>query len=300
MRLSRSIVIFLFILSIIGAFYYGLNRTNGNLYKSIMFTMYFLAIKFDLTTMNVPSKLDQHQQSPQLVVRTLPVYNPYVSVLNDYRPFGLYIDKFEQSVPRHHVSYYSQSVIKELRAGSRLNEAAWLLITIWMLQQQSIGFQPVKQAPLPPYLESARNLLFGKPKPDQFSCQNRFQTLLEGRKIHRAELNIDMDKQYRQFLANKNPNTNCSQKRFEELSVEEKNDKVDYGSIDQVLSVLETEVQGIVNNVVRPGKSKVDADFEIEGSGPYDVADVKIPINWGKGNEDLKAAVERMSRKIVD
>ena len=30
MRFSRSIVIFLFISSIIGAFYYGLNRTNGN------------------------------------------------------------------------------------------------------------------------------------------------------------------------------------------------------------------------------------------------------------------------------
>ncbi len=45
---------------------------------------------------------------------------------------------------------------------------------------------------------------------------------------------------------------------------------------------------------------KVDADFEIEGPGPYDVADVKTPINWGKGNEDLKAAAERMGRKIVD
>ena len=61
MRLSRSIVIFLFVLSIIWAFYYELNRTKGNVHKSIMFTMYFLAIKFGLTTMNVPLKLDQHQ-----------------------------------------------------------------------------------------------------------------------------------------------------------------------------------------------------------------------------------------------
>jgi len=58
MRFSRSIVIFLFVSSIIGAFSYGLNRTNGNVYKSIMFTMYFLAIKIGLITMNVPSKLD--------------------------------------------------------------------------------------------------------------------------------------------------------------------------------------------------------------------------------------------------
>ena len=195
---------------------------------------------------------------------------------------------------------YSQNAINELRAGdSRVRETAWLLLTIWMLQQQRIGFQPVRQAPMPPHLESARNLLFGKPKPDQFSCQNRFQTLLEGRKRHRAELNIDMDEQYRQFLLTKNPNTNCLQKRFEELCVEEKNGRVDYGSIDEALSILEAEGQGIVNNAVRPGKSKVDADFEIEGPGPYDVADVKIPINWGKGNEDLKAAAERMGGKIV-
>jgi hypothetical protein len=155
------------------AFCYALNRTNGNVYKSIMFTVYFLAIKIGLITTNVPSKLDQHQPSPQLVsrVRTVPVYNPYVSVLDDYRPFGLYMDKIEQPVPQHYVSYHSQSVIKQLRAGSRLNEAAWLLITIWMLQQQSVGFQPVIQASPPPHIESARNLLFGKPKADQSSCR---------------------------------------------------------------------------------------------------------------------------------
>lgn len=173
MKISRSILILLFVSSIIVAFSYALNRTNGNVYKSIMFTVYFLAIKIGLITTNVPSKLDQHQPSPQLVsrVRTVPVYNPYVSVLDDYRPFGLYMDKIEQPVPRHYVSYHSQSVIKQLRAGSRLTEAAWLLITIWMLQQQSVGFQPVRQASPPPHIESARNLLFGKPKADQSSCR---------------------------------------------------------------------------------------------------------------------------------
>nr|UZC30147.1 hypothetical protein [Entomoneis sp.]UZC30230.1 hypothetical protein [Entomoneis sp.] len=81
------------------------------------------------------------------------------------------MDKIEQRVPQHYVSYNSQSVIKKLRASSWLNEAAWLLITIWMLQQQSAGFQPVRQAPPPPHIQSARNLLFGKPKPDQLSCR---------------------------------------------------------------------------------------------------------------------------------
>ena len=40
---------------------------------------------------------------------------------------------------------YSQNAINELRAGdSRVKEAAWLLITIWMLQQRSMGFQPLR------------------------------------------------------------------------------------------------------------------------------------------------------------
>jgi len=75
-------------------------------------------------------------------------------------------------VLQYYSLYDSQEVINELRAGdSWLTQAAWLLITIWMLQQQSVGFQPVRQALMPPHLESARNLLFGKSKLDQFSCR---------------------------------------------------------------------------------------------------------------------------------
>jgi hypothetical protein len=67
---------------------------------------------------------------------------------------------------------YSQDTINELRAGdSRVREAAWLLITIWMLQQQSVGFQPVRQvrqAPPPPHRQ-----LFGgtssSPRKNYFS-----------------------------------------------------------------------------------------------------------------------------------
>jgi hypothetical protein len=75
-------------------------------------------------------------------------------------------------LPQHYSSYHSQQVINELKAGdSRLTQAGWLLITIWMLQQKSVGFQPVNNPPCPPHIESARNLLFGKPKPDQLSCR---------------------------------------------------------------------------------------------------------------------------------
>jgi hypothetical protein len=90
-------IIILFIGSIRGAFYYALNRyslnrTNGNVYKSVLFTLYFLAIKIGLIAPNIFSKLDQHQPNPELGsrVQTLPVYNLYISVLDDYRLSGLY------------------------------------------------------------------------------------------------------------------------------------------------------------------------------------------------------------------
>ena len=87
MKFSRSILIFLFVGSILGAFSYALNRTNGNLGKSIIFTMYFLAIKIGLIVPNISSKLNPHQPNSQFinkVQKTLPFYNPYVSVLEDY------------------------------------------------------------------------------------------------------------------------------------------------------------------------------------------------------------------------
>jgi len=83
-----------------------------------------------------------------------------------------------------------------------------------MLRQQNVSFQSRNPEPMPPRIKSARNLLFGKPKLDQFSCRqstDRFQTNLEGRKRLRAEIHIDMDDQYRQFMLTKNPNTNFLQ-----------------------------------------------------------------------------------------
>ena len=154
MKFSKSILIFLFFSSLSGAFFYALHRTNGNVFKSLQFALYFLAIKIDLIAPNVSLKLDHHQPNQQLVSS---VYNPYVSILDDYHPSGLYMDKIQRPVPQHYVSYHSQSVINELRAGdSRVREAAWLLITIWMFQQQSVGFQPVRQAPPPPHRQLFR------------------------------------------------------------------------------------------------------------------------------------------------
>lgn len=166
MKFSKSILVFLFVTSTVSAFYYALKRTNRNVYQSIRFTMYFVAIKIGLIGPNLTPKLDQYQPNPQLLGRVIEfTHMSYVSLYNEYRPSGLYMDKIEQPVPQHYVSYYYQSVINELRAGSRLTEAAWLLITIWMLQQQIVGFQPVRQAPPLPHLQ----WLYGNNyKPGQF------------------------------------------------------------------------------------------------------------------------------------
>lgn len=292
MKFSKSILIFVFVTSTVSAFYYSLKRTNGNIYQSMMFIMYFLVIT---------PELDQYQPNQQLLSRVIesPGYHPYLSLYNEYRPSGLYMDKIEHPVPQHYyVSYHSESVIKELRAVSRLNEAAWFLLTIWMLQQQSVGFQPVRPVVRPPHVEAAHNLFLGKPKTDKFSSQ-RFETKLEGKKRHRAEIKIDMNDQYHKFLLTKNENRNCSRQRFEELCRDQKTGRINFSSIDEALSFLEAEGRGFVEDGYRTEKNVIDADFGVKGPHPYNLADVKTPINWGKGNEDLKAAAERMGKKIT-
>jgi hypothetical protein len=179
MKFLKSILIFLFFSSILGAFSYAFYRTDGNVYKSIQFTLYFLAIKIGLIGPNVSLKLDYHQPNQQLVSRV--GYNPYVSILDKDRPSGLLMDSIERSslVPQYS---YSQDAINQLRAGdSRVREAAWLLITIWMLQQQSVGFQPVRQAPPPPHRQ-----LFGgtssSPRNNYFSKSSQPGTSLQVQK----------------------------------------------------------------------------------------------------------------------
>ena len=65
------------------------------------------------------------------------------------------------------------------------------------------------------------------------------------------------------------------------------------------LDLLEAEGRGFVEDGYRTKKDVIDVDFGVKGPHPYDLADVKTPINWGKGNEDLKAAAERMGKKIT-
>ena len=155
MKFSKSIIIFLFFSSVSGVFFYAIQRTNSNVFKSLQFALYWLAIKSGLIIANFPLKLDQDQPTQQFVssVNKLesPRYNKYVSIYNNSRPSGLLMDSIERSLSIFQYSY-SQNTINELRAGdSRVSGVAWLLLTIWMLQQQGAGFQPIRQAPTPPH-----------------------------------------------------------------------------------------------------------------------------------------------------
>jgi hypothetical protein len=169
-----------------------------------------------------------------------------------------------------------------------------------MLQHQSAGFQPVNQVPLPPHIESARNLLFGKAKSDRLSCrqyQYRSQTQLE--MARRAPM-IDMDKEYQKFLLIKHPEIECSQERFKALSSDPQRKMIDESSIKEAIIILEAEGRGIVEEAERPDLSKGEPnlDFKVKGPGKYKYVDVKEPRNFGRGNQNLDSAARRMGHKI--
>jgi len=284
MKFSRSILIFLFVSSTLSAFYYALKRTDGNVCKSIMFTMYFLAIKIGLIGPNVPLELNPHQPNPQLVsrIQTRAVYNPYVSVLDNYRPSGLYMDKIEQPVTQHYVSYHSQSVIKELRAGSRITEAAWLLITIWMLQQQSVGFQPVRQAPPPPHIEGINSVLFGKPKLDgksklHLANSNEISTNVMPTQIQAAKFlkngKVDLQRAFDEVNRRASvigcENFNCSFERFKGLAAECGN--FTPSTIREAITIFEGEMRGYYKNARRGdyGPNVTGLDYIVEGLGEF-------------------------------
>ena len=179
MKYSKSILIFLFVSCTLSAFYYALDRTNGNVGQSIMFTMYFLAIKVGLIGPTVVRAFDPPQQNEQLVAKAgvLPVFHPYIPASDDYyyNPSRLYMGETKRATLAPQYSR-SASPIAELRAGSRsedLKQTAYFLVSIWyaLKLQQSYGFQPLPNQVQMPHLEAVNNFLFGKPKSDQLFCQ---------------------------------------------------------------------------------------------------------------------------------
>jgi predicted solute-binding protein len=136
MKFSKSILVFLFVSSTLRAFYYALKRTDGNVCQSIMFTVYFLAIKIGLIGPNIAMALDQDDSNQQQLVvknRVLPSYHLYISASDNYyyRPSRLYMGKTEmlRFVPEYS---HSAKSISEIRAGGRLSDAAFLFALLYI------------------------------------------------------------------------------------------------------------------------------------------------------------------------
>ena len=135
MKLSKSFIIFVFVLSVSSTFSWTVVKTKGDLLKSLQFTMYCLSIKFNLIGPNLVMTLDHHEKNHQLlrettITRILPYYNPHISALDDeyYGRSSLYMDKINQGELQHYVLYHSRSVVKDIRVGDRLRDAAERLV----------------------------------------------------------------------------------------------------------------------------------------------------------------------------
>ena len=155
--------------SLLYAFYYSLCRTNGSIFKSILFTIYFLAIKFNIICVNGETslKFDQYTQDKITITKVIPVYNVYDSIFEHQRSFKLYMEPFQNHLDANfdYLSSSSKSVIEQTRSGDlndRIRQAAWLLITIWLLQPETSDL--FNQRPLPPNFQQIREMLLGKPK----------------------------------------------------------------------------------------------------------------------------------------
>lgn len=287
MKFSRSILIFLFLSSLAGAFIWAMRKTNGNLLKSLQFTFVVLAFKMGLIGSNNLLESNQSDSNRQLAGSVnkveSPRYHPYLSVENDYRPSGLFMDSIERSslVPGYS---YSQNVINELRAGNRrVREVAWFLITIWMLQHQGVGFQPIRPIARPPHIEAAHNLLFGKPKSDGQSrlhlpnskevSTNVLPTQIQAAnfvKDGKVDLQRAFDEVNRRAAMINCGNFDCSFERFKGLATECGNSTPSI--IREAITILEGEMRGYYKNARREdyGPNVTGIDFVVEGLGKFD------------------------------
>lgn len=157
-------------------FFYALDRTKGNIFAALTFALYYLGVKLGFINMNyqIGEKVEHYRQ-PEPVVMLIPSYKPYSHSESQPAVIVMEIMKKAKTFNPDYLTGYSKSVISEIRAGGRLNDAVLLFITIWLLNQENAGgFQ--SQAPLPPHLESAKQLLFGgKSKHNPSSTQISMQ-----------------------------------------------------------------------------------------------------------------------------
>lgn len=84
-------------------------------------------------------------------------------------------------------------------------------------------------------------------------------------------------------LKNVQRHSQCSKKRFDELSTDPQRGIITEKSIDEANAILEAESAGLVQKPKRPSdpRNQPNLDFIIDGPAPYKYADVKTPANFG-------------------
>lgn len=185
-KYKTSIALFLLLSTGYSVYIYVYNRTDRNILKSLEFTLYFLAIKIGFIAYKIPLELKQNQSANKTLIsieQVRPVYNPYVSVFYESRSYVLEMENIQHSILT--ASLETRSTINDIRAGdlkSNVREAAWLFVTIWMIQQQgNTAFQPVRQAPQPPPHQQLFGGVSSSPRNNNFSKCNPTTTAVSGK-----------------------------------------------------------------------------------------------------------------------
>lgn len=301
MRYSKSILIFLFVLSTTNVFYWSLKRNKGNIGQSTIFAMYFfLCLKIDPNAFlpKVKRRLDQDQSS-QKIIRVVPGSNLNYSDSN-YGRSKIYMTKIE---PEHYMTkiepgyfLHSKSVIKDVRAGGRLKDAAFLLAMLYLLNYHTVGFQQMRQIPAPPHLELPNNYLFGQPKSNSqsrlhFSKSNRIfksglPTQTQVSSFRNKDGSIDLQQAFNEVKRRASviggEKCQCSLERFKDLATEGNN--IQEGSVREAITVLEGEMRGYYRNARRGdyGDRISGLDFVVEGLGEFENithVEIKNPVS---------------------
>jgi hypothetical protein len=168
MKVFKVLCIYL-LLSSVMAYSYSYYRTDGNISKSVKFAFYYKAFELGLIPIILRNFKPEDKKETEIVrVIKTPTYNPHTSLLVGSHHSRLRMDSFESPSSFHgyYSSYHSRETINKLRAGDiRWTEAAWLLLTIWMLQHQSAGLLPINPPRKPIENQFINSLLFGRPRP---------------------------------------------------------------------------------------------------------------------------------------
>ena len=152
-----------------------------------------------------------------------------------------------------------------------------------MLQQRSVGFQPVRPVARPPHVEAAQNLLFGKPKSDgqsrlHLSNSNKISTNVMPTQIQAAKFlkngKVDLQQAFDEVNRRASVigcgNFDCSFERFKGLAEECGN--VTPSTTREAITILEGEMRGYYRNARREdyGPNVTGLYYVVEGLREFD------------------------------